>query len=1061
MRIRQRGPRHLVFRHARRCQQVKAGAVQGLAPGDEQLHAFLMPGLRGGKYTVDVKQDVKANKTDKILTAKQEFYVDAHEFQLPEGEVHSVYPPPGHEERAECLPHVVLNTPTLPWEWEASNVKSEPGFLENRSRVPWLAVLVFTKEELQLGPADLQGNDSLFKDIDDLKEGAKQTPTLAVHMRVTDISKIRKTVTPVKPHPLDPTDVVTDVVLLPTELFKEFFAEDGSSSADERHTNVQPYRFLAHRRDINADGMAVASLMADENDQASFSVVLSHRTGPVDIKEPTACIAHLVSIRGVEGMSRPSDDTRFVALSTLHSWSYTVLPPETPSVRDLFEGLGRSSALLQPPSVDPKELDAGVPIDVRERLAARLHDGYALARYRTQTGEATACFIRGPFTPTEVPQKAVRRWSSLSTSGQDLQVLDQMLGLMDISRSAAWQLGRALAMADQEFITRLGLLRKHIYDRGMELSQLQALKAHGVCSRDELLAQLPQIVSELHRMPRTSRSMATTNDGQSRRWFRPPVEPVDLSYQGLQAAVLAVNEDPTSDNFIKAAMEISSTPKEDGSPSDQPYNEYNVPYSPDWMAVLKWILDRLYLATIPPHYLVPESSALPTESIRFFRVDWNWMDALIDGSLSLANHHDQDQDLVRDAIWAAFRRYRETPVEQLGNTLPPVPEYGCYVRSTLVSKFPDLRVQVDPPQQPPKPLVLLRHEIISSDTMICLFSQEPGSPSFKGLSFTQPPHQQTFVAATKLDEQTIQMAYKKAYTVTIKDPDGKPIGEPEWPRPETGSEVSVYRWETPQSMKVHRVLMENLAQDYLKTVQKTMDKSLFDDDEATSTLMAWQLGSVSYKLNFSVPGIPQSQVLLSDIAQHRRTLRLPPTIPLTIPNQPAYHYKVCPVSYPITTQVPMLPMEQDLLFLINLEPYTDRNDLLEEIKITIPLAAAGPGKPALTYDYTGSGAEMITNIRFSVLVNIVRDELDKAQNLVLRLVPRVRSPDGGETPPQVPLRSCREISFVLNQVHVNQYDEETLVHYSISEKFNDRPWRDPFYSLDPMDLVVPKDKQQT
>ncbi|GKZ23917.1 hypothetical protein AbraIFM66951_009147 [Aspergillus brasiliensis] len=1055
-------PRQLVFRHARRCQQFQTGAVQGLQPGEERLYAFLQPGLRGGKYTIDVQQKISVDDNSgkpvkKTLPGTQQFYVDFPEFQLPDGEVHSVYPPEGHEERAECLPHVVLNTPTMPWEWEASNIHDTTDFKENRNRVPWLAVLVFTKEELQLAPSDLKGDQSLFKGIPGFEDGAKQGPTFAIHMKVDDVKKIKSTQTPMTTPPLD-QEVSTDMILLQKDLFRSLFEQNGPDGepVGSSNPNVRPYRFLAHRRDINADGMAVASTLADDHDQASFSVVFSHRTGPVDMKVPTACIAHLVSIRGVESMNWPTSDVRFVALSTLHSWTYTGLPPETPSVRDMFEKLGNSSTVLQPPLVSAKDLDPKTPLTVRERLAARLHDGYTLARYRMQTGERTACFFRGPLIPVKIPETAVRSWSSLSTSGQDLQIMDQALGLMDISCSAAWQLGRTLAMADQEFITRIGLVRKHIYDRGLELSQLQALKPHQVCSHNELLAQLPQIVSDLHQLPRIHRFAIDNGHDQIRRWYRPPVEPVDLSYQGRKTADLTVNEEPTKANFIDAAMEVSSAANADGSPSKQPYNEYNVPYSPDWMAVLKWVLNRLFLATIPHHYLLPESSALPHESIRFFRIDWRWMDALIDGALSLANHHDQSKDLVRDAIWAAIRRYRETAVKELGNMLPSVPEYGCYIRSTLISKFPDLRVHVDSGQSSPKPLVLLRHDIISSDTMLCLFSHKPGSPEFQKLYLIQPPHQQTFVAAATLDQQHIKMAYRKAYTVHVNQPDGNFLAEPDWPRPQKGSSVSVYSWETAQGVKTHRLIMENLAKDYLSVAQKKMDPSLFKETTATSTLMAWQLGSISYRLKFTPPTLTDSHLLRSDIAQNRPQPRLPPAVPLDTPWRPAYHYRISPVGNPTSTKIPMLPIQQDLLFLINLEPHTDQQNYLEEIQFSFPLGKAGPGAPVLMQNYTGTGAEMITNIRFNVLLNIVTSEVDKSLSMVLRLLPRVRSKDGGKTHPRVPLRSCHELSFVLNGVLVNRYKQNTTVKYTVLETYAGQASMGPYYELPPIELVLPQ-----
>ncbi|KAH8689863.1 hypothetical protein BGW36DRAFT_440592 [Talaromyces proteolyticus] len=850
-------PRYLVFRHARRCRQAAAGIEPRLKPGEEHLHAFLMPGLPGGGHTVHVEQEVVANNTARNLVTEQRFYVDSPQFNLPEGEVHSVYPPSGHEERAECLPHVVLKTPTLPWEWTASKITDVPDYKGNRNRVPWLAVLVFTKEELQLVSEDLRGDKSVFQNIPALKNSATQTATLTVNMRVKDIKNLHHTTSPITDPDQAPetdSDVSTDVIFVSKALFNALFSEDDAEgeSISASHPNVRPYRFLAHRRDINTDGMAVAALTADDNDQASYGVVFSHRTGPVNITEPTACIAHLVSIRGVEGMSWPASDEQFVALSSLHSWTYTGLPPDTPSVWDLFNALGQSSSMLQPP-VTKNDLDPDAPADLKERVTQRLGNGYTLTRYRTQTGESTACFFRGPFIPVQIPLSDSQRWRSLSTSGQDLQILDQKLGLIDITYSAAWQLGRTLAIADQEFITRIGLVRKHIYDRGMELNQQQALRPHGVRSRPELLSNLPLIVSRLHQLPQTREIDTDQANVHTKRWFRPPVEPVDLSYRGRKAKIASINEKSVEEHFVEAAKEISSAAKADGDPSDVPYNEFNIPYSPDWMAVLKWVMNRLFLATIPPHYLIPESSSLPLESVRFFRIDHHWMDALVDGALSLANYRDQKTDLVRDAIWAAIKRYRETKIPDLGDCLPPVPEYGCYIRSTLLTKFPDLRVELDPPQAPPKPLVLLRHEIVSPDTMLCLFSHQPGSEFFKGMSLIQPPHQQTFVAATDLDQRTIKMSYKKAYTVHVDKPDGEPLdATKEWTRPQTASVVPVYRWDS-SGVEVRRLLMENLSKDYLDTLLDKMPESLFKDDTPTSTLMATQLGSVCYQIVFSIP----------------------------------------------------------------------------------------------------------------------------------------------------------------------------------------------------------------
>lgn len=178
-------------------------------------------------------------------------------------------------------------------------------------------------------------------------------------------------------------------------------------------------------------------------------------------------------------------------------------------------------------------------------------------------------------------------------------------------------------------------------------------------------------------------------------------------------------------------------PEDPTRPSDMPYDELNTPFSPDWMQVLRWILDKLFLSSIPSHYLIADASHVPLESLRFFKIDPNWTDALLDGALSLANHIDQDDDAVRTAIKGAINRYLTTPIPSLGY-LPPVPRYGCYVRSKLITQFPDMIVQIVPQPALDSAPVLLRHDIVDTGTMLCLFSEPPLSPAFTGLTFTQP-----------------------------------------------------------------------------------------------------------------------------------------------------------------------------------------------------------------------------------------------------------------------------------------------------------------------------------
>ena len=54
-----------------------------------------------------------------------------------------------------------------------------------------------------------------------------------------------------------------------------------------------------------------------------------------------------------------------------------------------------------------------------------------------------------------------------------------------------------------------------------------------------------------------------------------------------------------------------------------------------WNSVVSWLSRLRLLEGVPFPYIVPSEGMLPNESIRFFHVDRNWLDALVDGALSV------------------------------------------------------------------------------------------------------------------------------------------------------------------------------------------------------------------------------------------------------------------------------------------------------------------------------------------------------------------------------------------------------------------------------------------
>ncbi|MBC7568433.1 MAG: hypothetical protein H7319_01705 [Spirosoma sp.] len=111
------------------------------------------PALDAGDYTLTVEQTLTdgANNTA-TYSRKLSFSVLGERFSLPAPLVHSVFPPAnGLGEYNNVLPHIVLQRSTLPWERDAQ---------PDNETAPWLALLVFSPDELTVMPAATNVTDS-------------------------------------------------------------------------------------------------------------------------------------------------------------------------------------------------------------------------------------------------------------------------------------------------------------------------------------------------------------------------------------------------------------------------------------------------------------------------------------------------------------------------------------------------------------------------------------------------------------------------------------------------------------------------------------------------------------------------------------------------------------------------------------------------------------------------------------------------------------------------------------------------------------------------------------
>ncbi|KAI0901550.1 hypothetical protein F4806DRAFT_4852 [Annulohypoxylon nitens] len=1132
-------PRHLTLRHARRTvfrSKLALGLASAedddgpdLAPGEERLNSFWAPALVAGpKYEITATQTVNAPSNDSLLlVSRQDFTVDAPQFSLPEGSIYSTYPPPAYPDDHRILPHIVLSDPHLPWERIGS--PSTEKVPDNRNKVPWLVLLSFTQDELKLQPGTLGSLDF------------KQNATLSIKMTVGDLQQLPNVATPNYKDVVDVADRTGEFVFIKPDLFKSLFSKFDSENnrVDAKTPYTQSYKFLSHVRKINTTGMAVAGT----EDVGIFSVVVSGRTGPMHNKAPATVAVHLLSIEGVEDMEFPGADKNFVSLCSLHSWNYTVMPPGMLNVFDAFTALGKTLNVLRPPDEIINSLRG--TDRVPNRVASRLKDGYSLVKYRLQTGEQTVALCRGPFTPSIVLR--FDQFDKCSNSGQDLQILDQEIGIMDVTYSSAWQLGRVLAAGDQSFTAALSRFRSAIHTAAIKASKEEAIIQTGTRqsfrSRTDVLGDLKETVKNLDQIHLPQRRVGNGNNDDGNepthprlpddRWYRRPLKKKEYPHLGL-------NQDLVGDKYltfaIQAALELSM------AKNDEVYDETNSPVSTDWMVILAWIMDRMFLAGVPAHYLLTDPSHLGPESLRFFHIDPNWVDALIDGALSLGNHQGTDKD--REAIKCAINRYVEyLPSNQPHR--PQIPTYGFYLRSDLVTMFPDLKVTTlpEPPEGTrPERAPLLRHEIVTDGVMLGLFDRVPGSDEFTGLKFTQPPHQQRFAAADSLSTDRVTINIRKQSTVSQEERKNDP--NPHRPLQEIemhpGDQDNWFVWDSkpkPSSRASEsdeeesddgedddlgpendlRVLrLPHYADEQLVILQDKMgtfvdgdghDKKYFDDNTATSALFAMQLNDPIYYLQINLQGNTALKDLQPSVAGkaesslETKLRKLQLVKHAVVPNltksngntddddgdseiieqssdNTAYRAEPAPLTHvpsnaphvrPMVTAtleqamsspnphgVPMpeldnLPstfntaqdpasapifqcrvytlqdrvvmldkdgMKQDLVFSVIVKNNELSDYQLMEFDIAVPL---GPTTDhtgnRLLETYDGSGATMLSNLRFNVLASFTTMPNSNLRCLLLRLVPRSRKG-------YISIRDVHELGFILSLAKINEYDTD-------------------------------------
>nr|WP_295874724.1 hypothetical protein [uncultured Chitinophaga sp.] len=538
---------------------------------------------------------------------------------------------------------------------------------------PWLALMVFKETELNDG--DDSSDQSTTTTVAAFQQGQNGVLTPGI-TREDDI---------------DPKSSCK-TISMPVAIFKAI-----APMLDEL-----PY--LSHIRRINTDNCAIGGI----NEHGLFSIVASNRfcLAP-DGQQPLKNIVHLVSLEGMKDYLHPGADLSSysaVTLLSLASWTFQS-QADGYSFRMLAENLVASEKTNN--TVDPSLLWLRLPVpantntDMNKVVRQRTGDGYLPLPWQTRSGESTFAWYRGPLAPL-LPTPSATHYSTADAA----LIFDKTHGIFDVTLATAWETGREIALADAAFMSKVTDFRQQlnlIADKLLHRSSSPHFQAQAMADIDpsatvqERLRTLltPQLITDIG------------NTASQAPGSRPTATKIKTPLQDPQLQLITfLQRTDVQDRLQAIAAGIS------GELSD-------------WMAKLK------LLYPIPFRKLVADERMLPNESLRFFYLDLNWLNAAIDGAMSFGIKTTKDQmlhDIVLPKIRAAaiqktgIVRSRITG-RQISDTPPSDVMSGFLLRSAMVKAWPTLVIRVKDASD--NTLNIIRTDHLAPNVLLCIFSGVP------------------------------------------------------------------------------------------------------------------------------------------------------------------------------------------------------------------------------------------------------------------------------------------------------------------------------------------------
>jgi len=680
-----------------------------------QFIDYHKPALVDGDYEITVEQKitVQQEEGDKSFKIIRTFSVSGERFELKPTDIHAVFPPNGSlGEHSNCLPHIVLNRSTLPWErlpfkypmfkvteQSLNNLleKVPKNVLEKLKDINIINREFFGEEEFlnilekKITKDILSQHKSLI-----LKYAIKNIPWLALLLFEEQEKPEPKIIT---------LKALKDDNSL-TAKFPSFELESGQHE-DDKITVIdvkkplldkilptkEDLKYLAHVRQGTDEQR---NLVGDE-----LAIIIGNRLP----KKGSISTVHLVSVEGrydANGFNfqkaKDNDDIRLVSLK---SWSFACVD-EKQSFKRLLTHLNRGQYLF---SINDLNLISDLNAKKIDNLLRLFKpQEYHLSNSKIQVDEPGIL------------------WRIIAQDNQQYSI-EKLGDRLDIYRRepSTLRLPKVDDLEAEEYLSMGYIPLPHFLRQGSKTfswyhSPLMPGKnptdniTLPISAADELVRYNPNngifdisyaAAWELGRL------LALQNKGFSvslYRWKRSQIQ---------QRKQERIKQERIKQERIKQNQQIHAF--EHLPLKKQPPISSKIPDD-----ISSGFNNLSLLKGVPFNYLVPDEKMLPIESIRFFWIDPLWVKCLLDGAFSIGRVTTSDRE-------------DDCSHQQSPAVNPHELVTGFLLRSDVVSGWPGLLVDgyntiIDNNNENSRELnqklPLLRMDRLSANVLMCLFKGE-------------------------------------------------------------------------------------------------------------------------------------------------------------------------------------------------------------------------------------------------------------------------------------------------------------------------------------------------